>query len=39
VRKALENSRGNRSVAAKSLGLSRQGLINKIKKYGLPDQG
>ncbi len=36
ISEALENSRGNRSVAARSLGLSRQGLINKIKKYGFP---
>jgi Nif-specific regulatory protein len=36
IKTALANSGGNRSVAAKSLGLSRQGLINKIKKYGFP---
>jgi len=35
IREALERSSGNRSVAAKRLGLSRQGLINKIHKYGL----
>ncbi|MEE4166170.1 MAG: sigma 54-interacting transcriptional regulator, partial [Desulfocapsaceae bacterium] len=30
---ALENTRGNRSLAAKILGLSRQGLLNKIATY------
>lgn len=32
---ALERSDGNRSLAAKALGLSRQGLINKIYRFGL----
>jgi len=35
LRDALEICRGNRSLAARRLGLSRQGLINKITKYGL----
>lgn len=35
IREALERCSGNRSVAARILGLSRQGLINKIHKYGL----
>jgi Nif-specific regulatory protein len=35
VGEALEKTGGNRSTAAKLLGLSRQGLINKIRKYGL----
>ncbi|MDQ7783717.1 MAG: sigma 54-interacting transcriptional regulator [Desulfomonilaceae bacterium] len=35
VEKALEQANGNRSLAAKQLGLSRQGLINKIQRYGL----
>ncbi|MFH1116694.1 MAG: sigma 54-interacting transcriptional regulator [Pseudomonadota bacterium] len=35
VDKALEDAAGNRSLAAKQLGLSRQGLINKIRRYGL----
>jgi transcriptional regulator with PAS, ATPase and Fis domain len=35
VEKALEEASGNRSQAAKQLGLSRQGLINKIRRYGL----
>jgi Nif-specific regulatory protein len=34
VREALEVCGGNRSLAAKRLGLSRQGLINKIGKFG-----
>lgn len=34
VREALEICGGNRSLAAKRLGLSRQGLINKIAKFG-----
>ena len=33
--KALERYEGNKSLAAKSLGLSRQGLINKIYRFGL----
>ena len=35
IQEALESCRGNRSLAAKQLGLSRQGLINKIHKFGL----
>ena len=35
IREALETCEGNRSLASKRLGLSRQGLINKIHKYGL----
>jgi transcriptional regulator with PAS, ATPase and Fis domain len=34
VGEALETSRGNRTLAAKRLGLSRQGLMNKINKFG-----
>lgn len=37
IQSALEVCNGNRSLAAKRLGLSRQGLINKIYKYGLND--
>ena len=33
VVRALESTRGNRSRAAKLLGLTRQGLINKIARY------
>jgi transcriptional regulator with GAF, ATPase, and Fis domain len=34
---ALDRYEGNRSLAAKSLGLSRQGLLNKIYKFGLQE--
>ncbi len=37
VQEALEVCRGNRSLAAKRLGLSRQGLINKIEKFGFKE--
>jgi transcriptional regulator with PAS, ATPase and Fis domain len=32
---ALEATSGNRTQAAARLGLSRQGLLNKIERYGL----
>ena len=32
---ALRHSRGNQLQAAKALGLSRQGLIKKVKRYRL----
>jgi DNA-binding NtrC family response regulator len=35
LREALEQSRGNKSQAARSLGLSRQGLLKKLRRYGL----
>ncbi|THB75911.1 MAG: hypothetical protein D6B25_10930, partial [Desulfobulbaceae bacterium] len=35
VRRALEESAWNKSQAAKTLGLSRQGLLNKIAAYNL----
>ncbi len=35
LKEALETAGGNRSRAAKSLGLSRQGLLNKITAYGI----
>lgn len=35
VREALDDCVGNRSLAAKRLGLSRQGLLNKIHKFKL----
>ncbi len=35
VSKALEESGGNKTKAAKKLGLSRFGLIKKLKRYGL----
>lgn len=35
VQKALEEVGGNRTRAAEKLGLSRRGLLNKIRRYGL----
>lgn len=35
IARALAEAGGNRSHAAKRLGLSRQGLLNKIARYGL----
>lgn len=35
IQSALQNTAGNRTQAAKQLGLSRQGLIKKIERYGL----
>ncbi|MEP7731363.1 sigma-54-dependent transcriptional regulator [Marinomonas primoryensis] len=35
IHHALEKSQGNRTQAAKQLGISRQGLIKKIERYGL----
>ena len=32
---ALQSTRNNQQQAAKTLGLSRQGLINKMKRYSL----
>jgi two-component system, NtrC family, response regulator AtoC len=31
----LERTRGNKSRAARALGLSRQGLLKKLRRYGL----
>ncbi|MFN0150942.1 MAG: sigma 54-interacting transcriptional regulator [bacterium] len=36
---ALVTCQGNRSRAARRLGLSRRGLLNKIERYGLEDVG
>lgn len=36
---ALQQAGGNRSQAARQLGLSRQGLLKKIERYGLVDIG
>jgi DNA-binding NtrC family response regulator len=36
VREALERSGGNRSRAARDLGLSRQALLYLIKELGVP---
>ncbi len=35
IAQALERCSGNRSRAARELGLTRQGLSIKIRKYGL----
>ena len=35
VQDALRKSGGNRSQAARMLGLTRQGLLNKIRRYGI----
>ena len=35
LREALARTRGNKSQAARSLGLSRQGLLKKLRRYGL----
>jgi len=35
IQQALRDCRGNRSKTALKLGLSRRGLLNKIKRYGL----
>lgn len=35
IQQALRDCRGNRSKTALQLGLSRRGLLNKIKRYGL----
>jgi DNA-binding NtrC family response regulator len=35
IARALEATQGNRSHAATKLGLSRQGLLNKMERYGL----
>jgi transcriptional regulator with PAS, ATPase and Fis domain len=37
IRKAIAASDGRKSVAARSLGLSRQGLYKKIQRYGMND--
>ncbi|MBD3178461.1 MAG: hypothetical protein GF417_02095 [Candidatus Latescibacteria bacterium] len=35
IKNALESCRGNRTRSARHLGISRQGLLNKIKRYEL----
>ncbi|HKE21373.1 MAG TPA: sigma-54-dependent Fis family transcriptional regulator [Bryobacteraceae bacterium] len=35
IQEAIQELRGNQQQAAKRLGLSRQGLINKMKRYGI----
>jgi Nif-specific regulatory protein len=36
ILEALQGTRNNQQQAAKTLGLSRQGLINKMKRYAIP---
>jgi Nif-specific regulatory protein len=36
IAEALQSTRNNQQQAARTLGLSRQGLINKMKRYSLP---
>jgi Nif-specific regulatory protein len=36
IEDALRDTRGNKQKAAQSLGLSRQGLVKKLKRLGLP---
>ena len=36
---ALDKFEGNRTKAAEALGISRRGLQNKLKSYGIPDYG
>ncbi len=38
IRKALQEHRGNRSQAAKSLGISRFALLRKLDKYGIDQE-
>jgi DNA-binding NtrC family response regulator len=35
IREVIDETRGNQQQAARRLGLSRQGLINKMKRYGI----
>ena len=35
LREALARTRGNKSRAARALGLSRQGLLKKLRRYGM----
>src|SRR6185503_12029299 len=37
LREMLERTRWNKSRAAKALGLSRQGLLKKLRRYGMLD--
>lgn len=39
IMSALENSRGNKVIAAEELGISRSSLYRKIERYGLADAG
>ena len=35
IQEALQSTRNNQQQAARALGLSRQGLINKMKRYAI----
>ena len=35
LRETLRRTHGNKTQAARSLGLSRQGLLKKLRRYGL----
>jgi len=35
IQEALRETKGNKSGAARSLGLTRQGLLNKIVRYNI----
>ncbi|MGH8190255.1 MAG: helix-turn-helix domain-containing protein, partial [Rhodanobacteraceae bacterium] len=39
VEKALRRAGGVISVAARALGLSRQGLYRRMQRYGVPTEG
>jgi transcriptional regulator with GAF, ATPase, and Fis domain len=39
LKETLERTRWNKSRAARSLGLSRQGLLKKLRRYGLAAEG
>ena len=39
LRETLERTRWNKSSSARSLGLSRQGLLKKLRRYGLAAEG
>ncbi len=38
LREALDRAHGNKTRAARNLGLSRQGLLKKLKRYGLLEE-
>ena len=39
IREALKQTKGNISAASRTLGISRETLSQKIKKYGIPKDG
>ena len=38
LREALQRTHGNKAAAARALGLSRQGLLKKLRRYGLSEE-